>query len=220
MTFGNYVLETRRRLQDLRTSTNEVITTITTNGLRWTSAEIINICNIALAKAVRLLATYPTSPVMGQIGQSHILRDTTLTITSSVSAAIASTVLNIVSVVDSANNKEYKIISPMEFLRHVASNAEARSNNYFASVFLVGGTDRKLKVTPALSSGTMNVIYIYYTIYSTSDTSTAMFLPDALNDFVLDLAEKEAREREHNWERAKILDNSIMLSLGVGVKGE
>ena len=54
MTFGTFVTELRRRLQDIRTTSGTLITDITTSGIRWTSEELIN---IALSSYPKLLLT-------------------------------------------------------------------------------------------------------------------------------------------------------------------
>jgi len=54
--------------------------------------------------------------------------------------------------------------------------------------------------------------------YTSSDSAVVLYIA-GMDDLLLDIAEREARDREHNWERSRILDVRIAFKFGVSLGG-
>ena len=78
----------------------------------------------------------------------------------------------------------------------------------------VTGNQRKIFILPA-AVVPITYSYIYSkTNYVAGDIDNDLHL-QGIDWLLLDLAERECRDREHNWERSQILDVRISTRLGI-----
>jgi hypothetical protein len=95
------------------------------------------------------------------------------------------------------------------------SSEPGNSGYYYTIVYDITTSKRKIKVKPANFAGAVSYIGIYGKVdYGTINADNSIFLTN-LDDFLLDIAEREARDREHNWDRSKTLDFRIAYKLGI-----
>lgn len=215
MTFGNFILQLRERLNDMRKSDASAITLITEDGIRWTSAKLIEIANSGLLQANRLLATYSKSPVLNQLAPLlGSIATTTVTITSGVGSLPTDT-LFINELIDASGNT-YAYVSPDKYLFYKNQSVQPLKEGFFFTIIWdTANSVRKVYVLPS-SSFTATVTYMLSkTTYTSSDGAVVLTLTN-LDDLLLDIAEREARDREHNWDRSKSLDIRITQKLGIG----
>lgn len=224
MTFGNYILRLRQRLQDLRTSSGTVISTISDNGIRWSANNLIEIANTAITEAVRLINQYSDSNLMKSLGEGFFEASTQITMSNG-SGLVPSTVLNITSVTmyagqnpEGLDARPFIYMPPNKYDEVIGDNSLPRSNMWVYTVrYSLTLAQRRLYAVMGTDAytGTLVVTGIYNkSDYGTGDTATNIFLL-GLDDFLLDVAERECRDREHNWERSQILDARIALKLGM-----
>ncbi len=220
MTFGNFILALRKRLQDMRKTDASLITVITEDGSRWTSAELIEIANSTFIQLTRIIVSYSkVNPIMKQLAETNaMIAGTTGTATAGV-VALPTDSIGVIEV-SLGSNRSYGWISPELYLSYLTSNAQPRSEGYFYTILLdpTAGT-RKIYLLPTTEAGTVSITYIRTkSNYAAADTAVDLSLQN-IDDLLLDIAEREARDREHNWERSKILDLRIMSKLGINVGG-
>lgn len=204
ITFTSLLLNLRRRSQDLRNSNGTIIVDASYNGIRWTSKELIDILNSAIGEYLRYRRViYPIEGIYhsilefdkGELEKSAFYP-------------------RIVKVL----NLEYNEGE----LGPSALFVESPPHQFFAS---------KRKLTTLRDSDiqpqwleTKDKIFILpsWTVYLTAiyiaDHTVRYTLEDEVetfghDDIILDIAERELRDREHNWERSKILDERIVFKL-------
>lgn len=218
MTFANFVLNLRRRLQDRYESDGTIITSANTDGVRWTSSELVDICNVAITAFTRLMFAYKEHPMFSGIIDSYTVLKTSESIsaTGELTFADPTKVYDILSI-RKVGGKSYAPISASFYTLYASDTKAPRSGEYFFSLFFDETNLYKyIKILPAEAS-TVDYAYLYVkNDYTSSDiTSGANLYITNFDDLLLDLAEREARDREHNWERSKVLDARIISSLGV-----
>lgn len=217
MTFGNFVTRLRRRLQDIRTTSGTLIEDITTSGIRWTSEELIEIANMSLTELVRTANVYANSPLMEQIvGSGYFEAHDELTF-AGVDLAAPSNTLAITSLTDESTNQAYAYLSPKNFYDLTNELGAPRDEDFFYTV-IYDATNTVRKVTLSASlTGNLRYTAIYNKAdYVAADVSAELYIA-GMNDLLLDIAEREARDREHNWERSRILDVRIGFKFGVSL---
>ncbi len=221
MTFGNFILGLRERLNDMRKSDASAITLITEDGIRWTSAKLIEIANSSLAQVNRLLTIYSSNPVVQQLAPLiGSVATTTTSITSGV-GSLPTDCMYIMELIDAASSpNSYAYIKPETYLLYKGMNKQPLSEGFFFTILFDSvNSVRKIYTLPA-TSFTATVTYLLAKI-SYANTDSAVVLPlSNMDDLLLDIAEREARDREHNWERSKILDARIAIKLGINVNGQ
>lgn len=219
MTFGEYVINLRRRLQDLRSNYGAIITSIGDDGVRYSSDHIISIANMALVETTRLIYAYSDSPLLKQIGSDVILAENAVTALAG-GYDLPDNVLAVVSVVTQGvdTTEPYVPISGEEYYNFLKGQYSPRSEGkYFAEIFNVSTLKTRLRLIPAT---TANIIYTYIMKrdnYTSADSNVELFL-QGIDDFILDVAEKEARKREGDKEQFALLQTEIALKLGKGGK--
>lgn len=213
MTLTEYILKLRRRLQDLRLADKTVITTISQDGVRWSSAELLEIANAAIIKVVRLMQTYPKSDFMQRVADVKPMAYGSGSTNASGVKTLANNEFVVLAVQDTEG--AYGLIPSHLYEQYKLETAEPRSGEkYFAQFYDVATGKQIIRILPqAAISITYSYVYIKndYVVGNASDT---IFL-FGVDDLLLDAGEMEARDREHNWERSAILDKRIMFALGV-----
>jgi len=213
MTFGQFILRLRGRLQDLRASDGSVITSFTVSGLRWSSAEIFEIANQSFQTAARLIQTYSNSPIMRQLGTDNFIAKTTGTTDSAGALGISDNYLFIPDLSDAT--RAYGYISPETYHEYLRADSAPRQGEYFYTVMRdISANTRKIYILPAAIVAVGFTVIYAKADYGSSNETTGLHLT-GIDAFLLDLAEMEARDREHNWDRSQILNSRIALSLGV-----
>lgn len=220
MTFGNFILRLRARLQDRRTMAGAVISSLATSGARWDSTELIEIANQSLNETIRSIYNFPDKEanLLKQLAQPLVQAKGTVSVVSG-SANLPSNILHIVRLIeDGVNNRdrEFQWRNPDEFFGLVVDDSSPLDESYiYTVVFDVSSATRKILVKP--TSYTQTVVYsgVYSKFnYTSSDTNTEIHI-QGMDDFLLDVAERECRDREHNWQRSQILDMRIMTKMGM-----
>ena len=217
MTFGNFVTTLRRRLQDIRTTSGTLIEDITTSGIRWTSEELIEIANLSLTELVRTANVYANSPLLEQIiGSGYFKTHGTLTFASAELAAPTNT-LAIMSLTDETANQAYAYLAPRAFYDLVNTPGAPRDEDFFYTVVYDASNEERRIILSASKTGDLRYTAIYNKAdYVAGDTADELYIA-GMNDLLLDIAEREARDREHNWERSRILDVRIGFKFGVSL---
>lgn len=200
----------------MRKADASLITLITEDGIRWTSAKLIEIANSSIAQTYRLLATYAGSPILKQLNSLiGSIATTTVSISSGV-GALPTNAMYIVELSDASSNN-YGYISPEKYLFYKNSGRQPLSDGYFFTILFDTATStRKVYILPS-SSFTATVVYLLSKIdYANTDSALVLSLSN-MDDLLLDVAEREARDREHSWERSAVLDRRIALKLGINL---
>ena len=214
MTFGNFILRLRARLQDRRTQSGNPITAINDAGMRWSADELYEIANAAIIDCIRTVKANPTSELAKRLVESTIEATGTIVITSG-AADIPANVMAITQLKHSST-REFSYRKPEDFQSEEIDSAEPSASSYiYTIVYNIASSKRIVKVKPSTFTGTVGYIGIYGKMdYGTANANDNIFLSN-LDDLLLDIAEREARDREHNWDRSKILDYRIGYKLGV-----
>ena len=222
MTFGNLVLRLRRRLQDIRTSSGTLIEDITTAGIRWSSEELIEITNGSLIELVRTANVYANSPVLQQlVGSGYFEVRGTIAFSSVSEMDAPSTVLAVTSLVEqSGDSRTFAYLRPHVFYNVITGDSAPRDEGFFYTLMYdVSASKRKL-ILGASYNGTLKYSAIYNKAdFGTGDVSTELYI-QGMDDILLDIAEREARDREFNWERSGRLDARIMFKMGFSQGGK
>ena len=222
MTFGNFILRLRQRLQDLRTSSGTVISTITDNGIRWSANNLIEIANGAITESVRLINQYSDSTIMRSLGQGFFEAFNTGVVFANGMATVPNGMLVVTAVQDrdivASGYRDFVYMPPDIYDEVVADRSKPRSDMWVYTVrYSMVLAARKIQAQKGdiLADGNLTVVGIYNkSDYSSGDSSITIFL-EGIDDFLLDVAERECRDREHNWDRSQILDARIALKLGM-----
>lgn len=221
MTFPEFVLNLRRRLQDRYTNSGTIITTADTDGVRWTSSELVDICNVAFQEIARYILIYKETPLFKNLFGNFVAYDSTTLVSGILTFPSPSSVFKILSISKGSEDDIYGEISSSKFTDYVAQDKQPRKEGLFFAEFF--NTTSKVKYVKALPADNSDVhySYLYYKAdYSATDISGATALHIVgLDDLLLDIAEREARDREHNWDRSNALDKRIFLKIGVSING-
>ena len=213
MTFGNYILRLRRRLQDFRTVAGVNITTLSQDGARWTTSELVEICNDVFDQVILLLRSNMQSQIYQQLGEDFFIFHTTGTTDSTGKSAMVANALAILTL--DVNNKPYTLIHPAEYVRYKDKGVlPTFAETFYTVVQNVSTKVRNILIIPE-EVVTFSISAIYSkTDYVIADINQELHL-QGINWLLMDMAEKECRDREHNWERSKILDERIKFNLGI-----
>ena len=226
MTFGEFILKLRERLNDIRQADVSLITTADQDGRRWTSARLIGISNDAILEGMRLIALYSKSPVMEQLsGDLHGAVAYVNFGTPSVSGLIATLPLpaDSIAIIELLTNvaNEYHYTKPSAFASNLSDSTYlSRGDKEYTILY---DTTNKIRTINMLNyvntegdvTGSYLVARSDYTVADIADE----FFVRGLDDLFLDIAERNARDIEHQWERSNNLDRRIMLKFGVSAGG-
>lgn len=219
MTFGNFILLLRERLQDMRQANASLISLPSEDGIRWTASNLYSIANLSIMETIRLVTIFSTSPTMKQLTDVNgTITKSTVDITSGV--GVLPTDAQIV-LEGSISSVPYVYITPNKYIFYLTSTVQPLSEGtFFTVLFDTTSSSRKIYCLPTTASGTMLLTYtLAKSDYTNTDFSVSIPLRN-LDDLLLDVAERECRDREHNWERSKILDIRIMSKLGINLGGQ
>lgn len=180
---------------------------------------MLEIANDSITQAIRLVKSYPANPLIQQLGEGFSTMTDSLTLTAGV-VTLPTYILDVTSVIK-AGDRAYTRVPQEEFFEIDSESSEPRSGMWIYTVMYDYDTlarriyCRQGAIAP---SDTITFTAIYTkSDYVAGDTAVELFI-QGLDDFLLNLAEREARDREHNWERSQILDVRIALSLGQSLK--
>ena len=177
MTFGKFVTTLRRRLQDIRTISNTLITDITTSGIRWTSEELIEIANIALTELVRTANVYGKSPLLEQIiGSGYFEAKGTMTFAGT-ELAVPSSIMAITSLIDDAGiDRSWAYLAPAVFYDVSKESGAPREDGwYYTVMYDVATTTRKVVLSQSHTGD-----LIYSAIYNKDDYTYKTMVKDGL----------------------------------------
>jgi len=221
MTFGNFILDLRERLQDIRKADASLITLATEDGRRWTSARLIKFANDSILEGMRLIAVYSKNEVLKQL--SGDLAGIVAPITFG-----APTVVGLIATLPLPTDsifmielladlsKEYHYIKPTEYQTYLSdSTLLGRKDKVFTELYDTTSEVKKIYLIGYTAGEVMTGSYLVArTNYTSSDIADQFFVR-GLDDLFLDIAERQARDVEHNWDRSKVLDARIKEKLGL-----
>ena len=161
---------------------------------------------------------------MKSLGEGFFEASTNITMSAG-SGLIPTSILNISSVVSYGGPnpagydlRPFKYITPDKYDEVLGDNSLPRSGMWVYTVrYSITLAQRRLYAVMGNDAvnGTLVVTGVYNkSDYGTGNNNDEIFLI-GLDDFLLDVAERECRDREHNWERSQILDARIALKLGM-----
>jgi hypothetical protein len=223
MTFGNFILQLRERLQDLRKADASLITLPSEDGVRWTASSLMNIANQSFLELTRMISIHIKSPAIRQMvgNEFFISPSVTLTTGSNGIIALGSSVLSIIEmvVIEGGVSTPVVYVSPTVYISYLSSDTKPRKESKFFTIMYDETTSTPNIYTINVgASKTVTMTYIFRKGNYTSDNySTSIYLT-GLDDLLLDMAERECRDREHNWERSKMLDVRIMAKLSINIR--
>ena len=192
------------------------------NGIRWSANNLIEISNTAITEAVRLINQYSDSNLMKSLGKGFFEASSVVAMNSG-SGTISSYILDVLSVTevpyaDGTESRPYTYIEPDKYNEIFGSKNKPYSDMYIYTVrtnLSLGARRLYARGGNAPVNGSLLVMGIYNkSDYGTGNNNDEIFLY-GLDDFLLDVAERECRDREHNWDRSQILDARIALKLGM-----
>lgn len=210
MLFGEYILKLRARLQDRYDVYNNLITDIAIAGRRWSADELIEVANNAILEVVRYVHLYANTPLGKRLAES------VMTIQENYNAVngtfeLNENVISIISLGSALNTYAYK--PSYNFFELKKDTAGVYSTGKFYTLV----TDMNIgKLRVYLNddyTGTISTTSIYAKINFGIASNNVIVPYFGLDDILLDIAERECREREGNYERAQVLDNRIIFKL-------
>jgi len=215
MKFGELVLRVRSRLTDMRAPDNTFITSANIDGKRWTADKLVGICKDAISETVRVIGTYANSPVVQQMGANSIVSEVKY-ITTSGKVTLPANALAVLSVGATNGDGPYGYIPPHLYTQYLNDDKLPRKGERFYTVFNNLATNNKtLAIMPQASHQVTCYLLYADTLYLLTDLNKKIPIY-GLDDFIVDIAEREAREQEGNLNRAQVLDRRIQFKLGVG----
>jgi hypothetical protein len=216
MTLKDLVLEVRQRLQDMRTREGTIITDITEDGIRWSAANLLGIVNDAFTETTRLIITaYDNNTVTQQLANDIMQAHQTANYTAA-GLELPATAFFVTSVNEQGKtDSPYGYTTPRRYYDYAAQSASPKAGEkFYTVVYDAENNVRKLLLLPAEEKA---IIYTYvYSIENLSLNDSNQVLPFyGVKDLLKDVAEREARDREKNWERSLVLDKRIAIKLGI-----
>lgn len=213
MTLANFILALRARLQDLYTSQGVKIVSATSDGIRWTSSELIEVVNSATSEFSRLFITYPKSPLFEKKSSTIISIPKEGNVTNGTMEVTDKTVFSVLSL-KKRTGESYGYISPENYTTYLSEDKSPRLNSLFFTEMV---NESKNKVIMTIPQSSEEVVYVYILSkgnYTSSDIDLDIGF-DGFLDMLLDLCERECRDREHNWDRSTILTKRILYKIGM-----
>jgi hypothetical protein len=225
MTFGDFILKLRERLQDVRKADASLITSAADDGRRWTSAKLVEVANDTLLEGMRFIAVYSNSPVLKQLASDlqNVIVYTAFSIPT-VSGILATIpfpadCIGIPALLGDLS-KEYTYISPIDFVSYLSDTTKlSRADKLFTILYDTTSKSKFINLLNYTAGENISGIYILArTDYTSSDFADDFFVR-GLDDLFLDIAERQCRDREHHWDRSKVLDGRIKEKLGLSGSG-
>jgi hypothetical protein len=225
MTFGNLILNLRKRLQDFRKRDGSLISVASEDGVRWTSSELVDIWNEAFEEFLRYASMISVNidnkgAINRLINSRLLLSDNAL----SGDVQIASTGIYLVThVTREEYPSSYEYYTPQKYAERLAEAGDSDVNEE-RPIFTYEKYDDSnftLRTTPetAVPSG---ITYHYLPVmkYDIGDIAVSVPLDNCFYDVVFDIAERVARDRNNEWGKSAQLDRRIVSKLGVQNVGE
>jgi hypothetical protein len=204
MTFAQYVLKTRERLYDVRDASGVLITDAATDGIRWSSVLLQEVCTSAIHQLIRILVSLD---LFNYYNESSLTISTTglikkLTGDIEVTPVVAGEkIYKIVRIQEVGERAAiYDYVKPDMFFTDVYKISLDEDNKSYTTVYDAANTDvvGKSNYIPVTADVPINVIY-KRTIDTLLDITLSGELPFLhLNDLMLDFAEEQGRLIEHN----------------------
>lgn len=220
MTFGQLMLNVRRRSQDLRTINGQLITDNNTDGIRWGVADIVNACNGAFDEVARLLTIYDASPIARQLLTNNLIAYKDLTFSSS-KASIDNSVLAIISLDKVGTDQTYFGVTPSEFNLKKNSISSNNTESFWFTLVRNADTFAKECLITSAETSLRAILLLDTPELTSSELDLAKEIPfQGIDDFIECIAEKKLRTQEGNFERVAQLLTEIQIYLGVKVDGK
>jgi hypothetical protein len=218
MTFTNFVVLSRQRVHDVRTRQGALITDATTDGIRWSSANLVSLCRTSLQEMYRSLLALKeyrdvAKDLLYQIHQCALKTDGSVTGLDEVNFT------KVLKIVVSSNSLgEPKIYSWIDQDEFFAKRYDAKSVNNqtliedhcFTVVYDKTESKKKIKVLPFPTQeveAEASVVVPLIDILTLESTISLPFVD--LEDLALDYCEREMRRRNGETTLVKEITDSI-----------
>jgi hypothetical protein len=218
MTFTNFVVLSRQRVHDVRTRQGALITDATTDGIRWSSANLVSLCRTSLQEMYRSLLALKNyrdvaKDLLYQIHQCKLQPDGSVTELEEINFT---KVLRIV--VSSNSLGEPKIYSWIDQDEFFAKRYDVKSVNNqiliedhcFTVVYNTTNSQKEIKILPFPAEETnaeITLVVPLTDILTLESTSSLPFVD--LEDLALDYCEREMRRRNGETALVKEITDSI-----------
>lgn len=213
MTFSEFIIQLRYRLQDIRKADTSVITLATDDGIRWSSLVLQTIAKGAITEMLRTLSALKLNEYINTAIQFQVL-PISINVEGGVEG-LPDAYNKILSIIDEDNNT-YEFISQEKFFTNEymsldEENGIGNTTNKYFTVFYnfnnEGSTPIVKTNTTELKSGKAVIKVPLTELYTITNASPLPFVD--VDDLLLDIAEKEARNYEVNSPRADALNKNI-----------
>lgn len=221
MTFSDLVLKARRRLHDLRDVAGSVITSASGDGIRWTSDELVDLCQAGLMELQRTLLSLDLERHINTANQYRIIQ-CSIEVGGGYGEVtnLPSTFYDIKNLQTTDASKIYTWVNQDEFFgaRYlmVEDDGESIEKRIFTMVYDSVTKEMKVLVLP-IPTETIDPVQAIAVIsldelYTLDSSEDLPFIN--MNDLLLDFIEREARRIEHNPQQLKAVNDYINFKLG------
>jgi len=215
MLFKDFVLEVRKRLQDMRKADGTLITVATEDGIRWSSDVLTSVCSGQLMECLRTFSAMKLRPWINEAAQyqniSSGAKITAGTGVINVGTIVFSKILNIQE--KATPTRIYEFIEQELFfdMRYKTQDIDGAYYSYFYDTN-VNKVQAQVLPPPAMDIDIAIVVKVPLdSIYTLDSTIVLPFID--ITDLLIDYAEMEARRIEGNTGAAKDLQAIIDFKL-------
>lgn len=232
MTFSEFVLESRKRLHDYRNSNMEVITDASKDGIRFTSEQLQSICKGALQEMLRTFRALKLDNYIHTEVQ-HQFMDCEIASGSGVLNNITDGFQKIKRIQADDISVIYDYIEPEEFFSKkwrtaildvvtpssgscTVKEIQAIGEAWFTVTWDAANKKPIINTLPLPSAKIENckavVVYPLNAFFTLASTTDLPFID--IDDIMLDYAEKQARQIDHNNQQVDLVMKTIQNKLG------
>lgn len=219
MTFSEFVLKSRKRLHDLRGATGTVITDAATDGIRWSSDSLQELCIGALQEMLRTFRALGLTDYIHVEVQTRIVPCKIEAATGIVKDLPAGYLrlhrIQAVYRTQIYDPKDADTFFSKKWRTAGGSSDEGIEECWFTTVF---DTDDQELVTHALPVPTADlencqaiIVLGLESFYTLASTEELPFL--GINDLMLDYVEKQAHQEDHDDPYVKLVTQTITTKL-------
>lgn len=221
MTLEKFIIQLRRRSQDLRQVNNQLITSALSDGIVWSANDLLDVANLTMQEVSRLLVIYEASPIAKQLTENNLVIHDEVTFAKNVSIAdIANSVIGVIGLSEVGERvPEYLWVSPARFEAYKNSEDFAiKGKRYYTVLRDADSMEKAIHImpTPTADAGiTLRATLLYQPeAYELTDFDLDLYF-SGIDDFLLDVGERNLRLQLKDTEGAALLQQMIELKLGI-----
>ena len=229
MTFSEFIIIARRRVRDLRTPSATKITTATEDGIRFSSAEMADICKGGLLELGRTLIANNKDDNVNVALLTQMMTVTAAASTGIVSGDDFEGYLNVRRLQQSGNaDAIYDFVDPETFLskRYRATPADsddtAIDERYFTMFYDAENSIPQVRIVPIPASALTLDAFVVISFESLFNVVSLIDMPFIdIDDLMLDFVEREASRSEHDPSQFQLLTgviNNKLMELGIDIQ--